>query len=290
MPNSSFEKKETYTKNHPFILDWTKGGGTTAYPESIDGGQYILLYTNDADSYFVKDEAIKIKANTHYTISFYYCASRTMPGSNYLFINGNPVNIPTQYNGDRAWHRHSYTITTNDNVDGITGVRFGCVASGESWLLIDNVQIEEGDTATEYRYKQNEICNGNAFIDWEGIGVAHEDGSYSKMTVSGFKRHTSSTGYDYHYLTYIGKIQKTDMSTVTIQLPDEFKGKSFSINLSLEEVANEAGWMIQSFQVLVGTIDYDNATFEIIGGSQSQYHDGTTGQTRPTTVSYIVIA
>ena len=290
MPNSSFEKKETYTRNHNFILDWTKGGGTTAYPESIDGGQYILLYTNDADSYFVKDEAIKIKANTHYTISFYYCASQAMSGSNYLFINGNPVNIPTEYNGDRAWHRHSYTIITNDNVDGITGVRFGCIARGASWLLIDNVQIEEGDTATEYRYKQNEICNGNAFIYHEGIGVAHEDGSYTKMTVSGFKRHIASTGYDYHYLTYIGKIQKTDMSSVIVQLPDEFKGKNFSINLSLEEVANEAGWMIQSFQVLVGAIDYNNATFEVIGGSQSQFHDGTSGQTRPTTVSYIVIA
>ena len=55
-------------------------------------------------------------------------------------------------------------------------------------------------------------------------------------------------------------------------------------------MANEAGWMIQSFQALVGNIDYDNATFEITGGSQSQYHDGTAGQTRPTTVSYIVIA
>ena len=75
-----------------------------------------------------------------------------------------------------------------------------------------------------------------------------------------------------------------------LKLLKEFKGKSFSINLSLEEVANEAGWMIQSFQVLVGAIDYNNATFEVIGGSQSQFHDGTTGQTRPTTVSYIVIA
>lgn len=290
MSNSSFEKRETYTRNHNFILDWTKGGSGTAYPESIDGGQYILLYTNDSDSYFVKNEGIRIKPNTHYTISFYYCCSSNMQGSNYLFINGNAVNIPTYYTGDRAWHRHSYTINTNSNVDGITGIRFGCIANGESWLLIDNVQIEEGDTATTYRPKQGEICNGNAFIDWEGIGVAHEDGSYTKMTVSGFRRHVGSTNHDYHYLTYTGKIQKTTMGAVTIQLPDEFKGKNFSINLSIEEIANEPGWMVQSFQVLVGTIDYNNATFEITGGSQSQFHDGTSGQTRPTTVSYIVIA
>ena len=289
MPNSSFEKEEVYTRNHPFILDWTTGGDGN-YPSTIDGGKAILLYTNGGDSYFVKDTAIKIEKNTKYTISFYYCCTHGRLGSNYIFINGNPVNIPITYIGDRAWHRHEFTFITTDNVDGITAIRFGIVAQETCWILFDNVQIEKGERASRYRYKQNEVCNGVSFIDHEGMGVKHEDGSYTKMLSNGFKRYIGSTGYSYHYLTYIGKTQKLDFNPITIQLPDDFKGKNFNVTLSLEEIANPAGWMVQSFQILVKNINIANATFEIHGGSQSQFHDGTEGQMRPTTISYTVTA
>ena len=250
MPNSSFEKEEVYTRNHPFILDWTKGGDGT-YPATIDGGKAILLYTNGGDSYFVKDTAIKIEKNTKYTISFYYCCTHGRLGSNYIFINGNPVNIPITYIGDRAWHRHEFSFITTDNVDGITAIRFGIVAQEACWILFDNVQIEKGERASKYRYKQNEVCNGVSFIDHEGMGVKHEDGSYTKMLSNGFKRYIGSTGYSYHYLTYIGKTQKLDLNPVTIQLPDDFKNKDFKVNLSIEEIANPEGWMVQSFQVFI---------------------------------------
>lgn len=289
MPNSSFEKEEVYTRNHPFILDWTKGGDGT-YPATIDGGKAIMLYTNGGDSYFVKDTAIKIDPNTTYTISFYYCCTHGRSGSNYIFINGNPVNIPITYIGDRAWHRFESTFNTPSNVDGITAVRFGIVAQETCWILFDNVQIEKGERASKYRYKQNEVCNGVSFIDHEGMGVKHEDGSYTKMLSNGFKRYIGSTGYSYHYLTYIGKTQKLDLNPVTIQLPDDFKNKDFKVNLSIEEIANPEGWMVQSFQVLVQNIDNANATFQIYGGSVSQLYDGTQGTMKPTTISYTVTA
>lgn len=288
LDNSSFEKEETYTKNHPFILDRLSGGD--GYPASLDGGKYIRIYTNDSDSYFVKNTSIKIKPNTAYTISFYYCCTQSVNGSNYVFINGNPINIPIRYIGDRSWHRISYTFRTSANIDGITAIRFGLVAQGTAWLLLDNIQIEEGEFLTKWKAKKDELCTGVSFIDAGGMGVRHEDGSFTKMTANGFKRYIASSGYDYHYLTYIGKTQKLNINPVTVQLPNDFKGKDFKVSLSLEEIANPAGWFVQSVQLLVGNINKTNGTFQILGGSQSQFHDGTQGTMKPTTISYTVTA
>lgn len=292
MTNSSFEKEEEYTRNHPFVLDWTRGG-VDGYPPTIDGGKAIRIFTNGGDSYFVKNTAIKIKPNTTYVISYYYACSHGRDGSNYIFINGNPLRIPITYTGDRSWHRHEYVFTTPSNIDGITQIRFGIIAQETCWLLIDLVQIEEDNgnrKASKYRPNALEVCSGVSFIDKEGMGVKHDDGSYTKMLGNGFRRYIKSANYEYHYLTYIGKTQKLNMNPVTVQLPDDFKGKDFKVTLSIEEIANPPGWFIQSFQVLVGAMDRVNARFEILGGSQSQYHDGTQGTMKPTTVAYTVTA
>lgn len=294
MLNGGFEKQETYNRNHPFILDYTKGGGDTGYPSTIDGGQALLLYTNGGDSYFEKHTSIKIKPNTSYIISYYYCCTHSRDDSNYIFVNNNPIRLRTTYTGDRAWHRASHVVNIGSNVDAINKVRLGIIAQEQCWILFDNMQIEEmvdgNTTPSKYRAHSDEVCVNNSFVDSEGIGTKHKDGSYTKMIPDGFKRFVNSTGYSYHYLTYIGKTQKLNMNPVTIQLPDDFRGKDFKVTLSIEEIANPAGWFVQSFQVIVGAIDKTNARFEILGGSQSQYHDGTQGTMKPTTVAYTVTA
>ena len=71
-----------------------------------------------------------------------------------------------------------------------------------------------------------------------------------------------------------------------VALADEIGASSSS----LEEIANPAGYMVQSIHLVADNYNYANATFEILYGTMSQSHDGTTGMMRPTTISYTVIA
>ena len=225
-----------------------------------------------------------------YTVSYYYCSTTTAQGSNCLWINGNLIKLNIEYVGDRAWHRPVHKIALGSNVSGIDAIRLGVLATEECWVLFDNLQIELGDCVTDFKPHKTEFNTGITFIDSEGVGVKHSDGTYTKMTSSGFVRKIGSSDHLYHYLSYVGKVQKLDMSPLKIQLPSEFKNKTFRVILSLEEVANPAGYMIQSIHLVVDNYDYANATFEILYGTMSQFHDGTNGMMRPTTISYTVIA
>ena len=287
--NGGFEKDEIYTKSAPFVLD-SIYGGSYGYPVSIDGGKFLRLYTDGGDSYFEKGCAIPVTPQQTYTVSYYYCSTTTAQGSNCLWINGNLIKLNIEYVGDRAWHRAVHKITLGSNVSGIDAIRLGVVATEACWVLFDNLQIELGDCVTDFKPHKTEFNTGITFIDSEGVGVKHSDGTYTKMTSSGFVRKIGSSDHLYHYLSYVGKVQKLDMSPLKIQLPSEFKNKTFRVILSLEEVANPAGYMVQSIHLVVDNYDYANATFEILYGTMSQFHDGTNGMMRPTTIGYTVIA
>ena len=287
--NGGFEKDEIYTKSAPFVLD-SIYGGSYGYPVSIDGGKFLRLYTDGGDSYFEKGCAIPVTPQQTYTVSYYYCSTTTAQGSNYLWINGNPIKLNIEYVGDRGWHRAVHKIILGSNVSGIDAIRLGVVATEACWVLFDNLQIELGDCVTDFKPHKTEFNTGITFIDSEGVGVKHSDGTYTKMTASGFVRKIGSSDHLYHYLSYVGKVQKLDMAPLKIQLPSEFKNKTFRVILSLEEVANPAGYMVQSIHLVVDNYDYVNATFEILYGTMSQFHDGTNGMMQPTTISYTVIA
>ena len=287
--NGGFEKDEIYTRSSPFDLD-SIYGGSDGYPVSIDGGKFLRLYTGGGESYFEKKCAIPVTPQKTYTVSYYYCSTTTAQGSNYLCINGNLIKLNIEYVGDRAWHRAVHKITLGSNVSGIDTIRLGVLATEECWVLFDNLQIELGDCVTDFKPHKTEFNTGITFIDSEGVGVKHSDGTYTKMTSSGFVRKIGSSDHLYHYLSYVGKVQKLDMSALKIQLPSEFKNKLFRVILSLEEVANPAGYMVQSIHLVVDNYDYVNATFEILYGTMSQFHDGTNGMMQPTTISYTVIA
>lgn len=287
--NGSFEKDEIYTKSAPFVLD-SIYGGSYGYPVSIDGGKFLRLYTDGGDSYFEKGCAIPVTPQQIYTVSYYYCSTTTAQGSNCLWINGNLIKLNIEYVGDRGWHRAVHKIILGSNVSGIDTIRLGVVATEACWVLFDNLQVELGDQVTDFKPHKTEFNTGITFIDSEGVGVKHSDGTYTKMTSSGFVRKIGSSDHLYHYLSYVGKVQKLDMSPLKIQLPSEFKNKTFRVILSLEEIANPAGYMVQSIHLVVDNYDYANATFEILYGTMSQFHDGTNGMMQPTTIGYTVIA
>jgi len=76
----------------------------------------------------------------------------------------------------------------------------------------------------------------------EGIDIIakHTDGTYTLLNSAGLTHYDGGVGTSYHYLTYAGEVEFTSMSstgkTLTVQLPDAFKGKNVSISLSVKSI------------------------------------------------------
>lgn len=91
----------------------------------------------------------------------------------------------------------------------------------------------------------------------------HADGSYTKISADGLERYISGTGKKYHYLNYIGYAVLPDVAgqTVTVTLPDEFKGKDFKVMPSVVDLYNTAtGCLLKNFNVYEVSKDIENAT------------------------------
>ena len=135
-----------------------------------------------------------------------------------------------------------------------------------------------------------------------GAKCYHSDGSFSQMAWNGFRRYNAGEGKDYHYLTEIGRASTVGykqkaydydppdnvkftgeeeyliyVPPITIQLPDDFKGKKFEVFAELRMngrnlfiyfervVLSTAIGIPRNVQWVCEAYDYDyiNATFKI---------------------------
>ena len=108
------------------------------------------------------------------------------------------------------------------------------------------------------------------------LQVGHSDGSYTQIGQDGVVYYANGSGHRYHNLMYqgwLGIITGTTWSR-TITLPDEFKGKTFSVIISITEVeAVNTNDVIKHFKITVPqkTVDYANAKFVINGSALAYY-------------------
>ncbi|MDP4143173.1 MAG: phage tail protein [Bacillota bacterium] len=123
----------------------------------------------------------------------------------------------------------------------------------------------------------------------------HSDGTLTKISADGLQHINGATKKEYHYLNYKGEVVVNNNQSVTVQLPDEFKGKEFSVSYSIKNY-NVSGIVI-GFQGLYSSENYSNGTVIIspliikltpyIIGSNIAYNNFTDGTI---TVEYSVIA
>ena len=169
------------------------------------------------------------------------------------------------------------------------------VTSGNSTVqtLMNNngfyVRKPSGDTYN-YLLRANadglSISEGIVNIDKTGVKVTHSNGDYTKMESSGFKRYTGSTGRSYHYLMSVGTVNVRTGQTATVQLPNEFKGKSFQVIIAAFKVNIVSGWdSIYDIDSYATNKNTTNGTFEIVGMVNS-----SNGKEGTLDVSYVVIA
>lgn len=116
-------------------------------------------------------------------------------------------------------------------------------------------------------------ANGNQIGIWDkdGIKILHSDGSYTKMDSSGIQRFVNGTGQNYHYLIKCDTVeaQTGNFTETVVQLPDDFKGKSFQVIVSLNTLTAKTNTpfpgdtALQDLRCGAYGYDYANARFTV---------------------------
>jgi hypothetical protein len=132
---------------------------------------------------------------------------------------------------------------------------------------VNGVKSTIEQTPTSVSIGFNAINSDVSVTSADGLKISHSDGSYTKMSSGGLERFVSSTGHTYHYLTYVGTaIIPDSQNFISIQLPNEFKNKNFSVIAQAASLQNlTEGFALKTYEVVTDTYDYANATFHIAG-------------------------
>ena len=258
--------------------------------------------TYPSDSYLHTSMGANLKAGKTYTFSYYAAHGGSVTGcSTYLTTDGYAqiINVNSaSYIVDENWHRYKCTFTCS--ADGYYNVRFGFLASNQGWMMVDDVQLEEGENATAWSSNANELKSNIVEITDDHLRATFQDGSYSEMVKEGF-HHVSANGiYEYHYLSYtgnvgIGYIYNGTNTLFSVNLPTEFKNKTISASIAISTCSGEIlPSFIKSFYCKINSIDNVNLKLngECIARAYSQGADGLVNDTCGVsiTLSYTVFA
>ena len=144
--------------------------------------------------------------------------------------------------------------------------------------------VQNGSSAIKVHDNGLEIAQGLVNINSQHMRISHADGTYSEMNADGIIHYQNGTGRKYHYLVYAGEYTCYSEETVTIQLPDEFKGKSFNIVTAIkriytknhEDITN-ARYPLLSFYAEALNKNTANGTFQIYASIRAWNRTGTSG-------------
>ena len=107
----------------------------------------------------------------------------------------------------------------------------------------------------------------------------HADGSYSQIGVNGIERYIAGSGRRYHHLIHLAGYSLNSSSTPRwAQLPNEFKGKLFTVYIALADTLNPTSVNYSLYKAVVTgfpgmEIDYPNARIPLIGYKQVVHKD-----------------
>ena len=184
----------------------------------------------------------------------------------------------------------------------ITSSSYGAMALGTKGFEIASVMTNDEWQWSTFGTGQGFIAdliiagkilgnNAEFNLDEGFLKVTHSDGSYTKIDADGTQKFVAGIGKSYHYLTYLGQVDLystlTSVGSVTIQLPNEFKGKTFVVNCSFAGSSTPDGqpYTFYGFGAFISNYDLVNARFTINAFS----HWSQSTQVK-NTISYTVIA
>lgn len=201
------------------------------------------------------------------------------------FINSTNAKIKAQK--DVAQKQHVRAILFED-LDPISST-YGCVTLGTQGIMcsnkrnIDNTDWDFNSALTAEGLIADKIVgnlfsskNGNTTIDMNTGEFKSKliDGSEIVMSpTDGFYQKVGSNKREYYNLSYNTEVDMNNgtaisgsIKTMVITLPQEFRGKKFSVSLSIkrmESPVDGGGWFLTYYTSYIRNKDYINGTFEI---------------------------
>ena len=175
--------------------------------------------------------------------------------------------------------KYSSLKVTTDNITTevgkkVNGSDLGTIVTqnADSWRLSINGKL----SGTYYNFDGTNFSIGSSngsTTAYHASGYSkwtHSDGSWTRIDANGLTWHKSGSSSGYHYLLYAGEYTCNSEETVTITLPDEFKGKNFKVVTSIkrifiayDEYISGCYFPLLSFYAEAENIDTRNGRFSI---------------------------
>ena len=187
--------------------------------------------------------------------------------------------LSVNQNIDDLNSKYSSLKVTTDNITTEVGKKVNgsdlktiVTQNADSWRLSINGKL----SGTYYNFDGTNFSIGSSngsTTAYHASGYSkwtHSDGSWTRIDANGLSWHKSGSSSGYHYLLYAGEYTCNSEETVTITLPDEFKGKNFKVVTSIkrlfiayDEYLTGCYFPLLSFYAEAEHIDTANGRFSI---------------------------
>ena len=187
--------------------------------------------------------------------------------------------VTVNQNIDDLNSKYSSLKVTTDNITTEVGKKVNgsdlktiVTQNADSWRLSINGKL----SGTYYNFDGTNFTIGSSSgstTAYHASGYSkwtHTDGSWTRIDANGLTWNKSGSSSGYHYLLYAGEYTCNSEETVTITLPDEFKGKNFKVVTSIkrlfiayDEYVSGCYFPLLSFYAEAEHIDTANGRFNI---------------------------
>lgn len=199
----------------------------------------VIRGTNGSHgAYGVRQENIKLKPNTTYTLSGYAAVHRgdwriSLAQNDWGWIASSRGNKSGGKNPDN-WNRFEITFKTGPAHDYLTNCKLDLMlenAHNDAYAWFTNLVLNEGNIANKWQQFNNELYTSNMSFDSNGLYCSFSDGSHSSMGKDGFEWFNAGTGHSYHALAYVTSfgIPAGNPGRAYVKLPVEFTKRRKSL-------------------------------------------------------------
>lgn len=230
-----------------FVTEYQWNGVNNSVDVWDDSSEWVLTGTKaivirgtngSHGAYGVRQENIKLKPNTTYTLSGYAAAHRgdwriSLAQNDWGWIASSRGNKSGGKNPDN-WDRFEVTFKTGPAHDYLTNCKLDLMlenAQDNAHAWFTNLVLNEGNIANKWQQFNNELYTSNMSFDSNGLYCSFSDGSHTSMGKDGFEWFNAGTGHSYHALAYVTSfdIPAGNPGKAYIKLPAEFTKRKNSL-------------------------------------------------------------
>ena len=230
-----------------FVTEYQWNGVNSSVNVWGDSSEWVMTGTNalvirgtngSHGAYGVRQENIKLKPNTTYTLSGYAAVHRgewriSLAQNDWGWIASSRGNKSGGKNPDN-WNRFEITFKTGPAHDYLTNCKLDLMlenAHNDAYAWFTNLVLNEGSIADKWQQFNNELYTSDMSFDTNGLYCSFSDGSHSSMSKDGFEWFNAGTGHSYHALAYVTSfgIPAGNPGRAYVRLPVEFTKRRKSL-------------------------------------------------------------